>query len=54
MTEIAIQAQVDAIKKVTREALKTKKSALQFLIDAGIVPKESNKARGLKTQKRNR
>ena len=37
MTQIAIQAQVDAIKKVTQEVVKSKEAALQFLVDAGIV-----------------
>jgi hypothetical protein len=37
MTQIAINQQIEAIKKVTQEALKTKESALKFLVDAGIV-----------------
>ncbi len=43
MTQIAIDQQVEAIKKVTQEALKTKESALKFLIDAGII-KEKKEA----------
>jgi hypothetical protein len=42
MTQIAIQAQVDAIKKVTQEALKSKETALKFLVDAGIVQEDSS------------
>jgi hypothetical protein len=37
MTQTAIQEQIEAIRKVTEEALKTKESALKFLIDAGII-----------------
>jgi hypothetical protein len=37
MTQIAINQQIEAIKKVTQEALKTKESALKFLVDAGII-----------------
>ena len=37
MTQIAIQAQVEAIKKATEKALKSKETALKFLEDAGIV-----------------
>ncbi|HTE25470.1 hypothetical protein [Flavitalea sp.] len=37
MTQIAINQQIEAIKKVTQEALKSPETALKFLIDAGIV-----------------
>ena len=37
MTQIAIQKQIEAIIQVTKEASKTKESARQFLIDAGIL-----------------
>lgn len=37
MTQIAINKQIEAIKEVTQQALKTKESALKFLVDAGIV-----------------
>jgi hypothetical protein len=40
MTQIAIQAQVDAINKVTEKAAKSKESATKFLQDAGIILKE--------------
>ncbi len=39
MTQIAIQKQIDAIIQATREATKSKESATQFLIDAGIIKK---------------
>jgi len=37
MTQIAIAKQIEAIKKVTEEALKSKEAAHKFLVDAGIV-----------------
>jgi hypothetical protein len=37
MTQIAIQRQIEAIEQATAEALKSKESARQFLIDAGII-----------------
>ena len=37
MTQIAIIKQIEAIKKVTEEALKSKEAAHKFLVDAGIV-----------------
>lgn len=37
MTQVAIQAQVDSIKKATEKAAKTKESAKKFLVDAGII-----------------
>ncbi|HEV7331896.1 MAG TPA: hypothetical protein VGN63_12725 [Flavisolibacter sp.] len=37
MTQIAIQTQVDAIKRVAQDVLKSKEATLQFLIDAGII-----------------
>ncbi|MBP6024507.1 hypothetical protein [Ferruginibacter sp.] len=42
MTQIAINQQIEAIKKVTQEALKTKESALKFLVDAGIVKEKKD------------
>lgn len=44
MTQIAIDTQVNAIKKVTQEVLKSKESALKFLVDAGIVKKDNSTA----------
>ena len=37
MTEKQIQEQIDAIRKATAEACKSKESAIQFLTDAGII-----------------
>jgi len=42
MTEIAIKKQIEAIKRVTKEAAKSKESARQFLIDAGIITDNKN------------
>jgi len=41
MTETAIQKQVDAIRKATREALKSKEASIKFLKDAGIIQDRS-------------
>lgn len=32
-----IQTTIDAIKKVTKKALRSKKASRQFLVDAGII-----------------
>ena len=37
MTQKAINEQLEAIKRVSEEVLKSKESARQFLIDAGII-----------------
>jgi len=37
MTEEAIQRHLDAIKRFTNEALESKESARQLLVDAGII-----------------
>lgn len=37
MTQLSIQKQLDALTKATKEASKTRETARQFLIDAGIV-----------------
>ena len=37
MTQTAIQRQIEAIRQVSAEARRTKESARQFLIDAGII-----------------
>lgn len=37
MTEQAYKEQIDAIKKVSKEARKSRESAIKFLVDAGIV-----------------
>jgi hypothetical protein len=47
MAQIAIQTQIEVIKKATQEALKSKESALKFLVDAGII--QEKKQRPIKT-----
>ena len=43
MTDIAIQKQIEAIKKANFEARKSKETARKFLLDAGIIKdKQSN------------
>ena len=37
MTQSAIQKQIEIIRKASAEARKSKESARQFLIDAGII-----------------
>ena len=44
MTQVAINTQIEAIRIVTKEALKTKESARQFLIDAGIIKEKKEMA----------
>jgi hypothetical protein len=51
MTEIAIQKQIDAIKRGTEAALKSKKTALKFLIDAGIL-KDKKQSHSATTDKK--
>lgn len=40
MTEKQIEEQIHIIKKATENALKSKKTTLRFLIEAGIVRQE--------------
>lgn len=40
MTEQAIRKQIDVINRTTEEALKSKKSAHKFLVDAGTVKED--------------
>lgn len=45
MTDDQIKKQIEAIRNATKEALGSKKTAKQFLIDAGIInPKKSTQA----------
>jgi hypothetical protein len=51
MSPAAIQKQLDAIQRITEEALKSKESARKILVDAGIVvikrsAKKSDKKEG--------
>ncbi len=43
MQQTAIQSQVEAIKKATQIASKSKEAALKFLVDAGIVRQDTQK-----------
>jgi hypothetical protein len=47
MTKIAIEAQVEAIKKAAEQASKSKETALQFLLDAGIVRQQDTNTKSL-------
>jgi len=38
MSDTAIQKQIEAIQNATRLATQTREAAIQFLIDAGIMP----------------
>ena len=40
MTDAQIQHQIEVIRRATADALKSKESARQFLIDAGIIKPE--------------
>ena len=51
MTDIAIQEQIDAIRKVTKEALKSKEASLNFLDAADILQPPSTK-KDLKSKKK--
>lgn len=37
MTQLDAQKQIETIKKITQEALKTPESARKILVDAGII-----------------
>jgi hypothetical protein len=41
MTQISIQEQIEIIRQASAEARKSKETARQFLIDAGIIKEES-------------
>lgn len=51
MTQIAIQAQIAAIKSATKDALKSKESARKFLADAGISVKRNSTNKNSSTKK---
>ncbi|HEY4065223.1 MAG TPA: hypothetical protein VGM30_25155 [Puia sp.] len=50
MTQIAIQQQIEAIRQATADALRSKESARQFLIDAGII-KDDKKQQSITPKK---
>jgi hypothetical protein len=52
MTQSAINAQVEAIKQATENALRSKASAMKFLIDAGILKEEKKKQSNLEKVKK--
>lgn len=37
MTQIAVKVQIEAIQKAKQKAIQSKETALQFLVDAGII-----------------
>ena len=41
MAQISIQQQIEIIRQASAEARKSKETARQFLIDAGIIKEES-------------
>jgi hypothetical protein len=43
MSTATIQKQIDAIQRITAEALKTPESAKKILLDAGIIKADSQK-----------
>ena len=47
MTQVAIQAQIEAINKATEKAAQSKESAKKFLIDAGIIKDEKQQPKTL-------
>lgn len=50
MTPEAIQEQVNTIKQATQNALQSRETAEQFLLDAGIIEKDE---RAIKEPKKN-
>ena len=38
MEDVVIQKQLDALREATKQATQTRETAIQFLIDAGIMP----------------
>lgn len=53
MPQITPKEQIAVIKEVTREAMKSKESAHQFLVDAGIVEeKKSGRSPGQKSKQK--
>ena len=42
MTVQSIQKQIEAIKRITNEALKSKESTRKILVDAGIIKQTTN------------
>jgi hypothetical protein len=51
MTQVAIQTQVDAIKKATEKATQSKEAALKFITEAGIEIKDDKVKPAIKEKK---
>ena len=51
MNQVTVQTQINAIRQATEKALKSKESALKFLVDAGIV-KDENRHTSQKNEKK--
>jgi len=51
MTDAEIQHQIEVIRRATAKARKSKESAQQFLIDAGIIKGEKKVSRSTKKKK---
>jgi hypothetical protein len=51
MTQIAVQTQVDAIKKATEKASESRESAMKFLVDAGIIKQGKTDPKKIKEKK---
>jgi hypothetical protein len=49
MSSATIQRQIDAIQRITDEALKSKEAARKLLADAGIIKQEEKKSDKKKT-----
>lgn len=52
MQQSSIQEQVEVIKYATKVAMRSKKSALQFLVDAGIISTTKAKKKSLTQNKK--
>jgi len=48
MTQIAIQQQIEIIRQASAEARKSKETARQFLVDAGIIKDKSKEKDSVK------
>jgi hypothetical protein len=54
MTELAVKAQIDAIQNAKQKALKSKETALQFLLDAGIIQDKKGSAKKKNSSKKSK
>lgn len=51
MTQVAIQKQVDAIRKATEKASRSKEAAIRFLTEAGILTEDKKEKAGFRKSK---